>query len=826
MAIITVPDYEVQQKISDGGMFDKNSCLFFRRLSWSPDGTLLGVCPTLYCDKEGECGKGKSYVMQSATFLRRSDFTIFDCAPGPSKEVNVLRFSRGFYAPGKDEDKVYFPCAMSSLDRLITIRLKAPKKDRADRRRGADDDGDDDDEEADFDNETESLVLRNVCESSVNDLAWTPDGFGLLAATDSGKIIYVRFDSALLGTPCTEAQLSAHLERTHGKKLNYRPPASFYDILETPLQLELEKKASAQPDLYKVHVLTAEEEEIEASKHSEQKVSTKKGRLRITPKLITSAQFNKMISSDSPTTSPAPPMPSSSNTNANENASQLLQGTLEDLNIPTSVITEAGAAQTKQEKVDREDKVSKPSAHTISPIPATTNSNFSNKVLNPAPTEITDTSKLSGKAKPVTVGEPPGSKNGESNKKDLMNKVMDRLSDNQQPSSASDSGKIVRTVSATKRLSSCLEEGSIQQNSASITTASSSSSSSLSSSSMQPKNKRKKEMPDAGEALVVAPAVSSVGQISLRNPESVVRCVFPLSGHEEATAEMEARLLNSNSDDVPSMTRVQLRCGEIGWTAVVRGHVRIATLNGVFCAVGCTDSSLTVLDFRSGRSLLPKINLGNGGVPMLLKANATRHLAVVTNTCELSVFDVAARRAVVSRVLVEPAVLRNEADATLTVTPAGVAVLSCPEAQMAYDPAMGAWVYVARKLRASALERPHDKDADHALALWEAEQELALADLLEDRGEYEAALFRYVHLLSDGDANDADRLRILLDDVLHSKAMEHVCALMKCTRRELLKKLLLVVGRNRKLQRLCEEFNEILKKPPSENEQGYWNILV
>ena len=802
-------------------MFDKNSCLFFRRLAWSPDGSLLGVCPTLYHSAEADVGKAKGAVMQSATFLRRSDFTFYDCAPGPSKEINVLRFSRGFYAPGKNEDKVYFPCAMSSLDRLITVRIKTPKKDRSAREPAVEEKEDEvDDEEADFDDGTECLVLRDVCESSVNDLAWTPDGFGLLAATDSGKIIYIKFDSTLLGTPCTEEEFAAHLERTHGKKLNYRPPAAFYDVLETPLQLELEKKASAVSDPYSVHVPTAEEEEIEASKHSEQKFSTKKGRLRITPKLITTAQFNKMISSDSPGSSSSSLSSSKPDSTAPSSTTTTTTTTTTPATTTTTLPSSTGTTSSNPVITIDDDEALSSSGPNEIPAQKQDKKPESNASEQPHKTSPSSTTPTPvPKATKEVPNEQP-SKGIESSKKDLLNKLMDRHTDASSssqvgslslampapPSSqvaGTDQNKLVRTTSATKRLNGWLEEGS------------------ASSASSQPKSKRRKEDgAEAGEALLVGPVTTSAAPITLHNPDNVLRCVFAVPGRE--AAEVEARAMGN---DAAALTRVQLQCGEVSWATVIRGAARVVTLNSAFCAVGCTDSSLTVLDFRSGRSLLPKIGLGNGGVPMLLKANATRHLAVVTNTCELSVFDVAARRAIVSRVLVDPGLLRSETDATLAVTPAGVAVLTFSDAQVAYDAALGAWVHVARKLRASALERPRDKAADHALALWEAEQELALADLLEDRGEYETALFRYAHLLSDG--ADEARLRILLDDVLHAKAMERVCGLMKCTRQDLLRKLLVIAAKNRKLQRLCEEFYASLKEPVSEKDSDdQWKVLV
>ena len=380
-----------------------------------------------------------------------------------------------------------------------------------------------------------------------------------------------------------------------------------------------------------------------------------------------------------------------------------------------------------------------------------------------------------------------------------------------------------------KRLNECaLSPSSSSSSSSSRTVAGECTSSTSSTATIAPpKPKRRKEAPDAGEVLLGAPAVTTAPPLAMHDPVDVVRRTITFSASAGSSSSggrgfVEARGIDSGNGGC-EMTRVQLRYEEISWAAVVRGRATHIAYNASLCAVSCSDSSLVVLDFRSGRALLPKINLGGGGVAVLLEASKTRHLAVVTSTRELSVFDVFERRALVSRALVDPAVLRSsDTDLSLTVTSAGVAVLSCAAVQMAYDPALGAWVYVARKLRASALERPRDPAADHALALWEAEQELALADLLEDKNAHKAALLAYTRLLVDG--SDEARLRVLFDDILHSKATEHVVAFTTRSRKDILQELLVITAKNRKLQRLCEEFSASLEESAGTDDDDPWGI--
>lgn len=69
-------------------------------------------------------------------------------------------------------------------------------------------------------------VLSDIFQQSVLDIAWTPDGYTMVACSTDGSIVVVRFDETELGTALTAADMEAHMSSFYGdrKQPGYLPP--------------------------------------------------------------------------------------------------------------------------------------------------------------------------------------------------------------------------------------------------------------------------------------------------------------------------------------------------------------------------------------------------------------------------------------------------------------------------------------------------------------------------------------------------------------------------------------------------------------------------
>ncbi|RKP13443.1 WD40-repeat-containing domain protein [Piptocephalis cylindrospora] len=139
---------------------DSPTNTFFRRLSWAPDGKQIATA---------NATNGKVPVV---AILRREVNWPSDIAfVGHQRPVEVVKFNpRIFLSP--EQGTI---CAVGSQDKSITIwsthRTKA------------------------------IAAITDVFEHSVLDLAWSPDGFTLLACSYDGQVISITLESAELGDP-------------------------------------------------------------------------------------------------------------------------------------------------------------------------------------------------------------------------------------------------------------------------------------------------------------------------------------------------------------------------------------------------------------------------------------------------------------------------------------------------------------------------------------------------------------------------------------------------------------------------------------------------
>lgn len=223
--------------------------------------------------------------------------------------------------------------------------------------------------------------------------------------------------------------------------------------------------------------------------------------------------------------------------------------------------------------------------------------------------------------------------------------------------------------------------------------------------------------------------------------------------------------------------------------------------NRAVCALLCTDASLHVLSTASGCYVLPRVWLGSPPVRAALAPGAPV-LAVVTAGRELSVYDFAARRAIVSRVPISPALLADGAvqrSALLSVAPSGVARFATPTATVAYAPRLASWLAVARAVGPGLAPA-----AAPVLSAWECEQNVAMAEMMEAQVDYELAVLSYAQALVRD--SDAPRLRQLLE-TLRARMAAPEAAPCSCSE-AFFRRVLALVAANRSLQRLVDEYSE------------------
>uniref|UniRef100_A0AAV1TER0 Protein HIRA n=1 Tax=Peronospora matthiolae TaxID=2874970 RepID=A0AAV1TER0_9STRA len=174
----------------------------FRRLSWSPDGSVL--CAT----------HAFSSKKNIAALLNRGSWTNELKFVGHQGVVTSARFNPKLLVTASDPDKEFACCAVGGEDATVSIWLAHLARPLA--------------------------VIKDCFDSSVTDLTWSSSKSLLLACSLDGSVCCFQFGRDEIGTPISDAQQSKLLQAKYGNRAGITLAST---LAENPLQLQLEEKS-------------------------------------------------------------------------------------------------------------------------------------------------------------------------------------------------------------------------------------------------------------------------------------------------------------------------------------------------------------------------------------------------------------------------------------------------------------------------------------------------------------------------------------------------------------------------------------------------------
>ncbi|KAG6592740.1 Histone transcription regulator HIRA, WD repeat superfamily [Phytophthora cinnamomi] len=180
----------------------------FRRLAWSPDGSVL--CAT----------HAFSSKKNIAALLNRGSWTNDLKFVGHQGVVTSARFNPKLLVTKADPDKEFACCAVGGEDATVSIWLAHLARPLA--------------------------VIKDCFDSSVTDLTWSSSQSLLLACSLDGSICCFQFGGDEIGTPISDAQQSKLLQAKYGSRAGITLAST---LVENPIQLQLEEKSTTSPRL-------------------------------------------------------------------------------------------------------------------------------------------------------------------------------------------------------------------------------------------------------------------------------------------------------------------------------------------------------------------------------------------------------------------------------------------------------------------------------------------------------------------------------------------------------------------------------------------------
>ncbi|KAG3022203.1 hypothetical protein PC120_g8260 [Phytophthora cactorum] len=180
----------------------------FRRLSWSPDGSVL--CAT----------HAFSSKKNIASLLNRGSWTNDLKFVGHQGVVTSARFNPKLLVTKADPEKEFACCAVGGEDATVSIWLAHLARPLA--------------------------VIKDCFDSSVTDLTWSSSQSLLLACSLDGSICCFQFAGDEIGTPISDVQQSKLLQAKYGSRAGITLAST---LVENPIQLQLEEKSTTSPRL-------------------------------------------------------------------------------------------------------------------------------------------------------------------------------------------------------------------------------------------------------------------------------------------------------------------------------------------------------------------------------------------------------------------------------------------------------------------------------------------------------------------------------------------------------------------------------------------------
>ncbi|PSC72094.1 HIRA isoform X1 [Micractinium conductrix] len=161
---------------------------FSTRMSWSPDGSFLAT---------GNSYQGSSHagvVVSRGRWTEDKEHMLVcghqGCVVSTAFNSRLFRVPKKDGAPGEVEAKLSGIFALGSQDRRITVWATGAG--------------------------TPLLVAKKFFKSQVTDLAWSPDGYTLLAASSDGTVACLQFAPSELGTPNTQEEMDKIYQELYG----------------------------------------------------------------------------------------------------------------------------------------------------------------------------------------------------------------------------------------------------------------------------------------------------------------------------------------------------------------------------------------------------------------------------------------------------------------------------------------------------------------------------------------------------------------------------------------------------------------------------------
>eukprot|EP00897_Mesotaenium_endlicherianum_P005631 jgi/Mesen1/5096/ME000252S04207 len=171
---------ELPQKIKYNMFHDENIPSFFRRLSWSPDGSFIIVPAGLYKKTAEAAAQNVSFI-----FSRKNLTSPVMSIPSAGKPAVAVRFCPAFFSSSNSMP----PGAPSKLLNVSSVFVYDTRQAQP------------------------LAVLAGLHYAPITDLAWSPDGHTLAISSQDGYCTLASFQAGELGTTLQPSELPAHVAR-------------------------------------------------------------------------------------------------------------------------------------------------------------------------------------------------------------------------------------------------------------------------------------------------------------------------------------------------------------------------------------------------------------------------------------------------------------------------------------------------------------------------------------------------------------------------------------------------------------------------------------
>ncbi|KAL4452249.1 hypothetical protein ABPG75_007911 [Micractinium tetrahymenae] len=208
-------DWSVQARIV--GPYNRLvTSTFFMRMSWSPDGTSLAT---------GNSYQGSSHaavVVQRGKWSEAKEHLLISghqgCVVSTAFNPRLFHLPKKGGAEGEVEPGLSSVFAMGSQDKKVSVWASAQH--------------------------SALMVGKGFFRNQVTDLAWSPDGYTLLAASSDGTVACFQYSPAELGKPHSQEELESLFEELYGTRQAGRAGGKRL-FAESADQLALEAAAAA-----------------------------------------------------------------------------------------------------------------------------------------------------------------------------------------------------------------------------------------------------------------------------------------------------------------------------------------------------------------------------------------------------------------------------------------------------------------------------------------------------------------------------------------------------------------------------------------------------